>query len=66
MAGQDGAADGNPAARKKEAFKALVEAQDQGQSVPESRKTVAEQFGISEDDVRDIEKEGVAKNWPPL
>lgn len=66
MAGQDGASEGNAATRKKDAFRALVEAQDGGQSVAESRRTIAEQFGITEDEVRDIEREGVAKNWPPL
>ncbi len=49
-----------------EAFQALVEAQDRGIAVAQSRETVAERFGISEDQVRRIEREGLDGNWPPL
>jgi hypothetical protein len=53
-------------ARRKEIFLALVEAQDRALSVPQSRKVIAEQFGISEQDVRRIEAEGLEGQWPPL
>jgi hypothetical protein len=43
-----------------------VEAQDGGASVAESRRQVAQQFGVSEQEVRRIEREGLDKGWPPL
>jgi hypothetical protein len=55
-----------PEARRKEIFLALVDAQDHDMSVPQSRKAVAERFGISENQVRQIEREGVDNDWPPL
>ncbi len=53
-------------ARRKEIFRALVEAQDGGASVAESRKLVAERFGVDEKEVRRIEREGLDNEWPPL
>jgi hypothetical protein len=47
-------------------FRALVEAQDGGQSVAASRGEIARQFSITEDAVKDIEREGLANQWPPL
>jgi hypothetical protein len=55
-----------PEPRRKEIFLALVEAQDQGMSPAESRKVVAERFGVSEGRVREIEREGLENEWPPL
>jgi len=52
--------------RRKEIFQALVEAQDQQMSVPLSRKMIAKRFGVSETQIRDIEKEGLDEQWPPL
>lgn len=51
---------------RKEIFLALVEAQDQRMSVPQSRQVVAERFGITEKQVVIIEKEGSENEWPPL
>jgi hypothetical protein len=51
---------------KKEIFFRLVRLQDEGITVDDSRSRVAGQFGIDEDQVREIESEGLAKNWPPL
>lgn len=47
-------------------FAALVEAQDQGQSVTESRSTVAARFHLAVPDVVRIEREGLNAGWPPL
>jgi hypothetical protein len=47
-------------------FLALVEAQDREMTVPESRKATAERFGLSEQQVRRIEREGLDGGWPPL
>jgi hypothetical protein len=55
-----------PEQRRKEIFQALVEAQDHGASPAESRKAVAERFGVGEDQVRQIEQEGLDNQWPPL
>ena len=52
--------------RRKEIFLALVDAQDHEISVAESRKLVAERFGVTEEDVRHIEREGLDRDWPPL
>ncbi len=51
---------------RREIFRALVEAQDQGMRVALSRTTIAERFGIAEALVRDIEREGLDHSWPPL
>jgi DNA-directed RNA polymerase sigma subunit (sigma70/sigma32) len=53
--------------QKKEIFKALVELQDRNQlKISETIQQVAEQFGISEKEVRKIEDEGIEREWPPL
>jgi hypothetical protein len=49
-----------------EIFLALVEAQDQEMSVARSRKYIAERFSITESQVRQIENEGLERQWPPL
>jgi hypothetical protein len=55
-----------PEARRMEIFFALVETQDQDVGVARSRQVVATRFGISEDDVKRIEQEGLDHEWPPL
>jgi hypothetical protein len=55
-----------PEARRKEIFLALVEAQDREEGVAQSRRSVAERFGVSESQVREIEREGLDGQWPPL
>ena len=52
--------------RRREIFLALVDAQDNDMSVTDSRKAIAERFGISESQVRQIEREGLDNDWPPL
>ena len=51
---------------RREVFAALVEAQDLGDSVQESRATIARRFNLTEQDVRMIEREGLDALWPPL
>jgi hypothetical protein len=51
---------------RKAVFRALVEAQDRQLSVLQSRALVAEQFGLTERELRRIEREGEDKGWPPL
>jgi hypothetical protein len=55
-----------PEAMRKEIFHALVDAQDQEMSVAESRRWIAERYGVSEEQVRLIETEGLDAQWPPL
>ena len=55
-----------PEERRKEIFRALVDAQDHEMTVPQSRAAVAQRFGVSENQVRQIEREGLDNNWPPL
>jgi hypothetical protein len=52
--------------RRKEVFLALVTAQDAGMLVAQSRKEIAQRFGITEAEVVRIEREGLDNNWPPL
>ena len=52
--------------RRKEIFLALVNAQDDGADVVISRRMMVERFDVSESQVREIEREGLDNNWPPL
>jgi hypothetical protein len=55
-----------PETQRKEIFLALVEAQDHEMSVAQSRALIAERFSVSEDLIRQIEREGLDQQWPPL
>ncbi len=55
-----------PEPRRMEIFQALVDAQDQEMGVAQSRKFIAERFGVSEMQIRQIEQEGLDRQWPPL
>ncbi len=55
-----------PLEERMQIFKALVEAQDQALNVRQSRKNVADQFGITEKLIKQIEDEGIDHEWPPL
>jgi hypothetical protein len=50
----------------KEMFVELVNQQDAGVPVADSKRFVAEQFGVSLDEVRGIERLGLDQTWPPL
>jgi hypothetical protein len=52
--------------RRKEIFQALVEAQDKEMSVPQSYQFIQETFQVSENQLRQIEREGLDRQWPPL
>ena len=51
---------------RKEIFSALVEAQDQEMPVAESRREIARRFGISDEVLRAIEREGLDNDGPPF
>ena len=55
-----------PEPQRREIFLAIVEAQDRDLSVAQSRVLVSEKFSVSENQVRDIEREGLDNGWPPL
>jgi hypothetical protein len=55
-----------PEPRRKEIFLALVEAQDGGASVVESRRLIAKRFDVTVQQVRRVEQEGLENEWPPL
>ncbi len=52
--------------RRKEIFLALVDAQDHDMDVARSRRLMVERFGVSDSQVRQIEREGMDNQWPPL
>jgi hypothetical protein len=52
--------------QRMEVFKALVEAQDGEVGVARSRKEVAQRFGLSDRQLKQVEQEGVDGDWPPL
>ena len=52
--------------QRKAIFLALVKAQDGGAALAESRTLIAQQFDLDEQQVRNIEKEGLDNSWPPL
>jgi hypothetical protein len=53
--------------QRRDIFSALVTAQDLGTlTVSESRKQVIDQFEITDAQLRQIEEEGLDKEWPPL
>lgn len=55
-----------PIERRQSIFLALVEAQDGGLSVVASRAEVGARFSVTEDQMKEIEREGLANQWPPL
>lgn len=46
-------------------FHALVEVQDKGVAVPDSKKSVAAEYHITREQLDLIEKEGLDKDWLP-
>jgi hypothetical protein len=53
-------------ARRKQIFSDLVQLQDQGASVRDSREQVATEYKVPVETIENIEKEGIEKEWPPL
>ncbi|MFN4258572.1 MAG: hypothetical protein ACK4RK_04695 [Gemmataceae bacterium] len=53
--------------QRREIFRALVATQDMAiMSVPQSRQHISKQFEITDAQLRQIEDEGLEKEWPPL
>jgi hypothetical protein len=56
-----------PIQLRREIFAVLVTTQDEGRfSVAESREHVSKKFEITDAQLRQIEEEGLEKEWPPL
>jgi hypothetical protein len=53
-------------AQRREIFHTLVATQDEVPSVRRSYELVAKQFAITENQLRQIEDEGIERQWPPL
>ena len=51
---------------RKDIFRELVLTQDQGAGVRQSYQMITERFEISDVQLRQIEDEGLEKEWPPL
>jgi hypothetical protein len=51
---------------RREIFRTLVLLQDEGHDVSESRQLVTKQFRITEHALKQIEEEGIEREWPPL
>jgi hypothetical protein len=63
---QDGIGPWLPESRRMEVFHLLVFAQDLRMTVAASREMVAARHGLTLDQVRSIEREGLERGWPPL
>jgi hypothetical protein len=53
-------------AMRRQAFRALVALQDEGDGADEARAKVSARFGVPVGQVREIEDEGLKKDWPLL
>ena len=52
--------------QRKEIFQALVATQDMVHNVRKSYEVITEKFEITETQLKQIEDEGLDKEWPPL
>ena len=53
--------------QRKEIFHSLVTAQDTGSmTVPQSMQHITKQFEITDAQLKQIQDEGIEKEWPPL
>jgi hypothetical protein len=53
--------------QRREIFLALVRIQDEGSmTVGESLQHIQKEYAISESQLKQIEEEGIDKEWPPL
>jgi hypothetical protein len=59
-------ADDLPEALRRTIFADLVQTQDEGVAVRDSRDMVGRKHGLSADEVCRVEREGLDHQWPPL
>ena len=55
-----------PLEQRQVIFRAVVEAQDGGMPVAASRASAVRQFAVTEEQIKEIEREGMENQWPPL
>ena len=55
-----------PESREKEIFLELFKRPEKGEALDQAVAAVAERHGVSLDVVKDIERKGMARDWPPL
>lgn len=55
-----------PIDQRQTIFRALIESQDAGATVAESRATAARTYNVTVEQVKEIEREGIDGQWPPL
>jgi hypothetical protein len=55
-----------PIEQRKEIFATLVATQDDLKNVRDSYEAVTAHFAITEEQLKEIEEEGIDKQWPPL
>jgi hypothetical protein len=58
--------DSMPVDDRRVIYSALVDARDQLMAAAQAHSAISQWFGVSADQVRSIEQEGVANEWPPL
>jgi hypothetical protein len=52
--------------QRRDIFRDLVDTQDHGMPVRRSYQIITERFEISDSQLKQIEDEGLEKEWPPL
>jgi crotonobetainyl-CoA:carnitine CoA-transferase CaiB-like acyl-CoA transferase len=52
--------------QRREIFRELVHTQDVVRNVPRSKQLVTKKYGITEAQLKQIEDEGIERQWPPL
>ena len=55
-----------PESREKEIFLELFKRPEKGTALDLAVAAVAERHGVSMDEVKEIERKGMARDWPPL
>jgi hypothetical protein len=55
-----------PDEEQRAVFAALVAVQDESVGVVQSRKVIAERYGLTVEQVKELEERGLKGKWPPL
>ncbi len=55
-----------PIEQRQTIFRTLVEIQDTGMAVLPARIEITKRFSVTDAQIKEIEREGLEKQWPPL
>ena len=55
-----------PESDEKAIFLELFKRPEKGEAIAQAVAAVAERHGVSPDEVKEIERKGMARDWPPL